>query len=117
MESEQSTPLTLLNTSVITSPGEYRYERLSVDKVKELVEKYVDSNRSIQSAIGHQATADVLTSLLGVSVPVNRMDYHQAKGERALVFKLLQRAPEGRILDRAEIEAIGYEFGLLTRLE
>jgi len=32
-----------------------------------------------------------------------------------LVFKLKGRVPEGKVLSREELEAIGYEFGLLTR--
>jgi hypothetical protein len=33
-----------------------------------------------------------------------------------LVFKLKGLAPEGKILSREELEAVGYEFGLLVRI-
>ncbi|WP_352432769.1 DUF1874 domain-containing protein [Pyrinomonas sp.] len=36
-------------------------------------------------------------------------------GEAALVFRLKRRIPEGKVLNRREIEEVGYEFGLLTR--
>lgn len=68
-----------------------------------------------QSAIGHASTAEILSDLLGVLVPVARIQYEQQPGEQALVFKLRGRAPEGVILDRSQIEEIGYDFGLLTR--
>jgi hypothetical protein len=69
-----------------------------------------------QSAIGHQATAEILTELLGVAVPVNRINYVQGVGDVAIVFKLRGRAPEGVILSRSEVEQMGYDFGLLTRV-
>ena len=48
-------------------------------------------------------------------MPVNRMEFKQTTDDVALVFKVKQRVSEGRILTREEIEAIGYEFGLLSR--
>ena len=68
-----------------------------------------------KSAIGHESTAEILTELLGVNVPVNRQNYVQGINDKAIVFKLKTRAPEGVILNREQIEEIGYEFGLLTR--
>jgi hypothetical protein len=38
----------------------------------------------------------------------------QQEGQVALVFKLKGRAPEGVILDRSQIEEIGYEFKTMT---
>lgn len=69
-----------------------------------------------QSAIGHQATAEILSELLSVPVGVNRIEYSQQVGERAIVFKLRGRVPEGCILTRNQIEEIGYDFGLLERI-
>jgi hypothetical protein len=68
------------------------------------------------SAIGHDSTAGILTELLEIPVAVNRSPFAQEVGQDALVFKLKSRAPEGVILTEAEIEKIGYEFGLLTRI-
>lgn len=103
--------VTILNTSILTNYGTYSYEPLSLYEAQQLIE-----NNSFQSAIGHQATADILTSLLGVTVPMNRIQYSQQTGDTALVFKLKGRAEEGKILTIAEIEAMGYEFALLKRL-
>ena len=69
----------------------------------------------ILSAVGHDVTAQILTELLGVTVPVNRIQFQQEVGQDALVFKLNARAPEGKVLNREEIEAIGYSFKILTR--
>ena len=71
----------------------------------------------MQSAIGHASTAEILTELLGVEVKVNRVRYTQDVGEAALVFRLTERPPEGAVLSRSQLEEIGYEFGLLERIE
>jgi len=54
-----------------------------------------------------------LTELLEVPVEMNRINYRQEPGDIAVVFKLNTRPPEGWILTREEIEAIGYSFGFL----
>lgn len=104
--------ITLLNTSIITDYGRYLFVRKSLEEIKTFV-----AGNEIQSAIGHEATAEILTELLEFPVPFNRINYIQQVGDSAVVFKLKQRMPEGVILSREEIEKIGYDFGILTRLE
>lgn len=108
--------LTLLNTSILTAFGTYRYEPVSLERARELVQEFQSEGRAVQSAIGHQSTADLMTMLLRFDVPVNRMEFKQSIEDLALVFKLNRRPPEGKILSREELEAIGYEFGVLSRL-
>jgi hypothetical protein len=123
----------LLNTSIITDYGTFNYEPFTVEQARRLVHpfdctacggsripcQYCGGTGVIfpvyESAIGHESTAEILTQLLGVHVVVNRQNYAQKVGDEGLVFKLKVRAPEGVILSREEIEALGYEFGLLTR--
>ncbi|MEK6285813.1 MAG: DUF1874 domain-containing protein [Acidobacteriota bacterium] len=75
----------LLNTSVITSFGSYTYQPLTLCGLKRTLEH---------------------------AVPVNRTEYTQQTGEKAIVFKLKSRIPAGVVLSRQEIEEIGFEFGL-----
>jgi hypothetical protein len=103
--------ITILNTSILTSFGDYRYRPVEVGQVRMMLDK-----NEWQSAVGHESTAVILTELLGRPIPMNRMQYAQQSGEVAVVFKLKARAPEGTILSREEIEAIGYEFGTLERV-
>jgi hypothetical protein len=108
--------LTLLNTSVVSEYGTYIYEQISLDEARELAREFQQQGKTVQSAIGHQSTADLLSTLLGFTVSVNRVEFKQSLDDIALVFKLKRRPPEGRILTREEIEEFGYEFGLLTRV-
>lgn len=101
--------VTLLNTSVLTNYGSYTYAPLTLDEVRRLI------GEGFTSAIGHPETADVVSELLKTPVPVNRVDYVQQPGDKAIIFKLRSRIPAGTILSGEELEAVGYEFALLTR--
>lgn len=108
------TPITLalLNTSIITEDGQYTLETIDLDHAKELVA----SAEALDSAIGHDATAQIMTTLLGAEVAVNRQIFAQQIGQVALVFKLNGRPPEGTILTLDEIEKIGYTWKMMTRI-
>lgn len=111
-----ATRITLLSSSILTAFGEYRYQPLALDQARSLLAEFRAARRPIHSAIGHLATARLLSILLDHPVEMNRMEFRQSPDDWGLVFKLKGRAPEGAILSRAELEAMGYEFGLLIRL-
>jgi hypothetical protein len=104
-------PLAILNTSIVTQDGTYTLRTIDLPGARDLV---ADAP-GIDSAVGHDATAAVLTELLGVEVPVNRQQFAQQPGQIALVLKMDGRPPEGVVLDRAGMEQIGYTLRLLTR--
>jgi hypothetical protein len=62
------------------------------------------------SAVGHAATAEAMTTLLGLEIQANRITVRPRKGDTFLCFKLKQRPPEGAILDLAQLEALGFEW-------
>lgn len=104
--------LYLLNSPVLTSYGNYLFTGpIAVESAMSLIE-----NNEFVSAIGHQSTADVLSVLLEVDVPVNRVRIEMQAGDKALVFRLLARMEEGRVFSRAEIETLPFEFGVLERV-
>lgn len=109
---KKKTMLGILNTAIITAPGRYEMHTISVDSAQALV-----FQMNWVSAIGHEATAQILSEILQVTIPVNRIQYVQQPRERAIVFKLRGRPEEGKILSREEIEAIGYDLYVLTREE
>ena len=57
-----------------------------------------------------------MTRLLGFPVKFNRTEFNQTTDDVALVLRLHKRAPEGKVLCCDELEDIGYELGLLSRI-
>ncbi|WP_312202624.1 YddF family protein [Anaerospora hongkongensis] len=108
---ENRKPIAILNGAIITAEGDYSCHTIKLEEAKELIR----SAPGIISAVGHQATAEVLTDLLETEVTLNRINFYQEPGQQALVFKLNSRPPEGVILSREEIEEFGYQFQVLSR--
>lgn len=106
--------LGLLNTSILTTEGTYKLIDITFEQAKDLIASNKDN---LDSAIGHASTAEIMTTLLDVPVELNRQFFSQQPGQQALVFKLNGRPEEGKILSREEVEAIGYKFQLLERID
>ena len=106
--------LAILNTSIITSEGVFSLRDISLEEARKLA---IDNRDNLLSAVGHQSTADILTTLLGVEIKMNRINFVQEQHQEALVFKLLGRPEEGKILTLSEIEGIGYKFQVLIKIE
>ena len=104
--------LAILNTSILTTTGMFELQDITLEEAKQLVK-----DNEILSAVGHQSTSDILTTLLETEVPMNRIMFEQETGQKALVFKLNGRAPEGKILTVKEIHQIGFKFQLLTKIK
>ena len=105
--------LAILNTTILTVDGEFSLKTISLETAKILVNKYGIEN--ILSAIGHDSAAQILTELLEVEVPINRIMFVQENGQEALCFKLNGRPPEGEILTKEQLKEIGYTFKLLVK--
>lgn len=108
--------LTFLNAPVVTAAGVFNYETLSPQAAQRLISDFQKSGREIVSAVGHEATAELMTRLLKFPVRFNRTEFNQSLEDVALVMRLKKRAPEGKVLCCEELEDIGYELGLLTRI-
>jgi len=102
--------LYILNAPILTAFGKYTYVQISVDEAKKLLE-----NNEFISAIGHKGTAELLTKLLDIEIPANRIAIKMQVGDKAIVFQLLQRLEEGKVLTEEELKKIPFTFGLLIR--
>ncbi|PAB58345.1 YddF family protein [Anaeromicrobium sediminis] len=102
----------LFNGTVATTNGIYKISDIDIDNAKKLIKE-----NGFISAIGHESTAQALSDLLGIHIPMNRIQFKQAVGQKAVVIKLNERPPEGVVLSREEIDKIGYSLKLMERLE
>lgn len=105
------TILPILNTAILTEFGEYQYKPLNAQEARKFAQ-----DCETQSFVGHQATASIISRDLGIICPCNRVAFSHQVGVSALVLKLRGRPAEGKILNEEEIEAIGYDYALLTRI-
>ena len=79
------------------------FRRLTVEEAKEML-----ASQQFVSAVGHEGTAKVLSSLLNVDIPVNRVSIFMSPGDQALHFFLRQRLPEGRVLTEEELKQLDF---------
>ncbi|KKI85322.1 STIV orfB116 family protein [Shouchella clausii] len=106
--------IALLNSLVITNPGLYKAEKITLMEARNLM---FDHESDYESFIGHESSARVLEALLGFPIKVNRLRFKQDKFQRAICFKLYDRFREYEILTEEELQKVKYDFYLLTRMD
>jgi len=104
--------LYIINTPVLTDYGLWEFSGpLSIREVRTRLEP------GFVSAIGHEASANILSRILNIPIPVNRIQIKMQPKDEALILRLLKRLPEGKVLDESELMALDFELGLLKRLK
>jgi hypothetical protein len=81
---------------------------VSLEEVKSLLQ-----GGEFKSAVGHPSTAQLLSTLLGVEVPTNRVSISIQAGDTLVVFQLGIRLAEGQILSAEEVQDL-YDRGLAS---
>jgi hypothetical protein len=67
-----------------------------------------------ESAIGHEATAKVLSERLGIEIPARRVDVALSRGDQAMLALLeVPRLTEGEILTVNEVAKLLIEYYLV----
>jgi len=100
----------LLNSPILTAPGEYEYKLISEEAAANLIKSF-----GFESAVGHASTAEIMSTLFGTEIPMNRIQALQKPSQLAIIFRLKTRPAEGKVYSADEIKKLGYEIGLLTR--
>ena len=65
-------------------------------------------SKGFVSAVGHKATAQLLSIVLGLPVPPSRNSVCMEKGDKAVHFFPKQRLPEGVVLGETELTELDY---------
>ena len=93
-----------ISPTMFPTPCNAVINTITIDEAK----KVLGSN--FISAIGHESTAKLLSELLGISIPMNRITVKAEYNDIIIVLALKNRIPEGKVLSKEEIEQIGYEL-------
>jgi plasmid stability protein len=107
----------LLNTLIVPIDFERHpkvkvtIRKANIDEVREIL------RRGFVSAVGHQATAVMLTQLLGIEVPFNRIAVKAEPGDILVHFVLRERVPEGKVLTLEELQQLQFDFAVSEVLE
>ncbi|MDI9440889.1 MAG: YddF family protein [Firmicutes bacterium] len=104
-------PVAIFNGLVCTSNGLYRISDLTPEEGRELIARH-----GFVSAVGHAASAAVLSEVLGVEIEMNRIQYRQQVNQKAIALVLKVRPPEGEILNAEQMREIGFDLKLMERL-
>ena len=93
--------------------GTYKSNLISLQEAKELVKI-----EAFTSAVGHSATAELMSDVLNADIPLNRTRISLECGDKMLCFKMRPRLGEGVIIKSRDIlEKIGYNFVLVSYSE
>ncbi|ATH95567.1 hypothetical protein ACH95_01675 [Bacillus glycinifermentans] len=106
--------IAFLNSMVMTWPGIYKAEKISLEDVHKCLAL---CNGSYKSFIGHKSTALFLQELLGIRIEQSRKCFRQRKYQKAICFNLKGRFPENKVLTKEDLKNAEYQFYLITRLD
>jgi len=71
----------------------------------------------VVSAVGHQATAEIFSAVLGVHIPMNRIQISLKEGDIVIVGQLKERLPEGKVLSIQEMAEMPISWKVIKLLE
>lgn len=109
---QKITKIYILNSSVITSEGQFSYQKIDLDTAKVILKKKLP----IEMAIGYESTATLISELFYIEATKNRTSIMMQTNEAAIVIKTKKRLEENKVLTINELEEIGYELGWMAKI-
>ena len=102
--------IVFLNALITSSkiPMTLKTKPVTLDEVRKIV-----GDKEIQSFIGHEATANLLSSLLNINVPMNRSMYDPKPNDVAVIVRLkkrLEKPEDVKNITENDIEFILVEY-------
>jgi len=94
--------------SMLTPPTTLTVVETSAEDVKNIL------NQGFTSAVGHEATSKIISTQLGIQVPTNRVSIKLSAGDVLIVYQLLTRLPEGKILSEDEMRQLQAKWYVVT---
>jgi len=94
--------------SMLTPPATVKVTEASVEDVKRILVN------GFTSAIGHDATAKIISTQLSIQVPVNRISIQLKPSDILVVYQLLTRLPEGKVLSEDEMRNVQAKWYVVT---
>jgi len=88
---------------------------LKVEDARKIIDEAMIKNREIISAVGHPATAQLLSDLLGRKITANRIQVELNDGDEAIIAQITTRLPEGKVLSKEELQKL-YDEGKIKLL-
>jgi hypothetical protein len=98
----------VLNTLVVPVNFDEHFQvrvklrKVSINEAKEILAG------GFISAVGHEATAKLLSQLLGIQVPMERRTVFLRPGDMAIHFFLKSRLPEGVVLTEEQLRSLDF---------
>ncbi|MEO0275031.1 MAG: DUF1874 domain-containing protein [candidate division WOR-3 bacterium] len=80
-------------------------EEIGINEAKGLLR-----DKEFTSCVGHESTAELVSSLLGIEVRANRIPITLEVGDTLVVFQITSRLPEGKILSLEELKNLQYRI-------
>ena len=88
--------------------GEGEKATVTITRISPEFARQVAATTAFESAVGHEATAQLLTAVLGVTVPYNRVSITLSAGDTLIVAMPAVRLPEGKVLSIEELQQINF---------
>ena len=89
------------SVNMLDNDATISFRKISLDEVREILK-----GNDFKSIVGHPATAQFLSELLGVEIPANREMYKMNKDDVLIVAVLGVRPPEGKVFSKEEVEQL-----------